>query len=315
MRTRVTFAFFIVSFCVNAALVEITVVDNHGEPVEDAKSEVAFATYRKNGEKIVRGLTTKDGKFKARGSSNHSTFVTVEKDGHYRSRIEKLKANTDYDLTVVLPRIRNPRPLVTNVSTVLQEFPELPLFDTWIGFDLEKADWVAPHGKGSVVDFNIYTSKEFLGFAVTERRMVAIRERYTEFSEDEFRLYWGIWEVSLRLTFPESRSGIFESPEYFGYSEMPMPHQAPNTVYRSEWGWDHNRIMISDGRNAGKGYLMKTRVEIDDEGDEISANYSKFLGIPWFDIGGTIRWEYYFNPDPNDRNLEYDGTNLAETQK
>ena len=297
--------------CAFAALVELTVVDDRGEPVRGAEAEVAFATYSGKGEKIVRGLTTKDGKFKARGSSNHSTFVTVEKGGHYRSRIEKLKANTDYDLTVVLPRIRNPRPLY-HVLRKDDEIPILPSFDTWYGFDMKMADWVAPHGKGEVVDFRARMSRQFTKFYTSERNIQEARRRFPEYTEDDFRRIWGDWELTFDMEFVGQSAGVVESPSFHEYSEMPLPYDAPESGYQRTWNFNYTNRASGEKRD-NVGHFVKTRVIYDEEGKtEVSANYAKFISDPWVGTQGEMLFEYYFNPDPNDRNLEYNGNNLAE---
>ncbi|MEZ5415708.1 MAG: hypothetical protein R3F03_15480, partial [Opitutaceae bacterium] len=48
------------------------------------------------------------------------------------------------------------------------------------------------------------------------------------------------------------------------------------------------------------------RVVLDDDGSVVSANYSKVMGDIYVSHTGVLRFTYYFNPTPNDRNLEFD---------
>jgi hypothetical protein len=55
------------------------------------------------------------------------------------------------------------------------------------------------------------------------------------------------------------------------------------------------------------GFFLRTRVKRDQKGQIISANYSKFIGrMNVMANTGWIEFFYYFNPTPNDRNLEFD---------
>jgi hypothetical protein len=54
------------------------------------------------------------------------------------------------------------------------------------------------------------------------------------------------------------------------------------------------------------GYYLRTRVQLDADGDIISANYAKIYDNIRFDARGTVSFWYYYNPTPNDRNLEFD---------
>jgi hypothetical protein len=53
-------------------------------------------------------------------------------------------------------------------------------------------------------------------------------------------------------------------------------------------------------------YFLRTRVQLDADGDIISANYAKIYDEIRFDARGLVSFWYYYNPTPNDRNLEFD---------
>jgi hypothetical protein len=54
---------------------------------------------------------------------------------------------------------------------------------------------------------------------------------------------------------------------------------------------------------------------LDDKGDIVSANYAKLVGDIDLHAVRGVSFTYYFNPTPNDRNLEFNpGRNLFPQQ-
>ena len=54
------------------------------------------------------------------------------------------------------------------------------------------------------------------------------------------------------------------------------------------------------------GFFIKTRIKLDEKGNVISAHYAKFIQDVQIDIRGRIKFTSYYNPTPNDTNLEFD---------
>jgi hypothetical protein len=87
---------------------------------------------------------------------------------------------------------------------------------------------------------------------------------------------------------------------------MKLPHLAP------EAGYEPTRSSVVNGNfSPGRediGLFLRTRVRRDGEGKIVSANYAKVIGD--FRVStpgpGGFSLTYYFNPTPNDRNLEFD---------
>ena len=78
--------------------------------------------------------------------------------------------------------------------------------------------------------------------------------------------------------------------------------------YNSKSGVSGSSVYRSDEYLA-----FKSRIKRDADGNIISANYGKFYSEIEF-IRGVgefvgVSFLYYFNPTPNDRNLEFDGKN------
>ena len=58
------------------------------------------------------------------------------------------------------------------------------------------------------------------------------------------------------------------------------------------------------------GFFLRTRVRLDKDGRVISANYAKVIGDFCLDAArSSFSFSYYFNPYPDDRNLEFDPKN------
>jgi len=105
---------------------------------------------------------------------------------------------------------------------------------------------------------------------------------------------------------------------------MKMPHLAPKSGYNQLPTLMIEQATFEDSSEIGKadGYFFRTRVKR--EGDKVvSANYGNLVGRinyrpaqldgPWWGdkdkdapTFGSIEFTYYFNPTPNDRNLEFD---------
>jgi hypothetical protein len=313
MINRLLKIFFIFPMLTYAARVELEVVDDRGQPVVRAATEVAFATYSGTGERVVKGSTDSSGKFLTRGSSNHSIYIKISNEGHYPARMDRLPVDQDHILTVVLPRVINPRPLYY-LRRTSDNFPRVPSFDTWYEFDMKMCDWVAPYGTGEIGDFQVRISRKFTKFYTSERNIEEARRRFPDYSEDDFRRIWGDWDLVFDIAFLGRGSGVVESSAFYTYSKMPMPHSAPQLGYQPTWSFNYTNRATGEKRD-NVGHFVKTRVVYDEAGNEISANYAKFIGDPWVGVQGEMLFEYYFNPDANDRNLEYDGkTNLADAK-
>jgi len=51
--------------------------------------------------------------------------------------------------------------------------------------------------------------------------------------------------------------------------------------------------------NPNRIYYFRVRTKMDENGNVVSAHYGKIYG-------DFMQFRYYFNPTPNDRNIEYD---------
>ena len=209
----------------------------------------------------------------------------------------------------MLPRIISPAALYALNFRVGQGGPPIsfPVKDEWLGYDFEAGDWVNPHGKGTTVDIRFRFHQEFKGWRYNAQELQDLRKYpyNRDVSEQEFRLRMGKWDGELEVSFPGEKEGLFEESRFLSYSRLKMPHQAPAEGYKPTIRFTASTSSPSTARE-NVGFFLRTRVKLDKMGNIISANYTKVMGDFYFDARGVVFFAYYFNPIPNDRNLEFD---------
>jgi hypothetical protein len=103
-------------------------------------------------------------------------------------------------------------------------------------------------------------------------------------------------------------------------------YQAPNNGYEAKAFFSQQREPKQPLRNIGieHSYALRINTEIDKNGKIISANYVRLMNnVNLFGVLAPTQgavFTYYFNPTPNDRNLEFDPsrnlfTNLEPTEQ
>jgi hypothetical protein len=299
--------------------VKMRVLDEKGVPVAGAMMKIIFID--PNSERVTVGVSGPDGRFSSRGRGTNSVMLKVTKDGHYPVRVEGLSKDQDHDVEVVLPRVINSIPLFASYIDSAGRIPGdemvFPVHNQWIGFDLEMADWVTPHGKGKTADFLLRFRNEFKGLEDSSRTMeerIASHKRLLGYSKEEwtmdkFKIHAGKWDGLVEMSFPGEGEGILEAERFVAYSPLKLPHRAPVDGYSSSWKRAVNNYIHYGTPNPfdRAGFFLRTRVKKDQQGRIISANYAKFIGrMNARASTGQIEFLYYFNPTPNDRNLEFD---------
>jgi len=169
---------------------------------------------------------------------------------------------------------------------------ELPQKGQPVGFDLMAGDWVAPHGKGSVADL-VFTLKETIPFVRVE---------------DPF-------DVTLTISFSNKGDGIQSSlaPINKG-SDLRLPRSSPKEGYEQtlvkESGRPSAKKPINSGTREDQNYFFRVRTVLDEKGRIKSALYGKIFGDITSDVINSktafIQFTYCLNPNPNDRNMEFD---------
>jgi hypothetical protein len=293
--------------------VRLHVVDETQTPLPDAQVLIAFTTPALGGGKKAEGLSDSRGFFSGSGEAIGSVFVRASKEGYYPARIERLPNDHDLNETVVLPKIIHPIPLLARLIGVGKrdvggQPQELNPSGESFGFDFAVGEMVAPYGNGQVADIIFKIRNEFKGWEYSDADLQRLRRHpfNKNKSEAELRRQMGKWSGELEISFPGEKEGLIEEQARFlPYSRLKLPHLAPAEGYVPTWRYEGNTYSPPTTR-ADVGFFLRTRVKLDTDGKIISANYTKVMGD--FSFRGTngVSFTYYFNPAPNDRNLEFD---------
>ena len=169
----------------------------------------------------------------------------------------------------------------------------IPAHNTPLGFDLMKSDWLPPYGNGKTSDF-IFRLDCQLGEQTTDRIQY--------------------FDAALSLSFPNDGDGIQEVvlPLLAG-SVLHLPRYAPATGYASnlvQRAFEHKDASRYE-RDEKQNFIYRVRTKKDEKGQIIGALYGKISGPVSFGVygsGAKLKFRYYLNPTPNDRNLEFDPT-------
>lgn len=291
----------------------LKVSDDTGHVLVGAQAEIMFRSIT-NKEITHKGPTDERGEFRASTEQSIETKLRASMPGHYRALVRE---SDHFDMPignatvpVVLPRVLQPIPL----HGLRLDYLELPAQDQWLGYDLQAADFVPPHGKGKATDIRFKFRNEFMGYLVEGEKLERIRELSRvsaqrgdrAFTEEDLKRSAGKWRGVLEVSFPGEKEGVItETERYWFYGQLRLPHLAPDDGYAPALRYEANTY---EPRPEPKrvGYFLRTRVKLDADGDIISANYAKIYDEIRFDARGTVSFWYYFNPTPNDRNLEFD---------
>jgi hypothetical protein len=277
--------------------IEETVLDESGAPVEGATVRADYLGATASDGSVERAWTDSGGIATVTGRSVFYVALTASKDGFYQSGtrvyakevVNGKEAYPDRKIKVVLREKRNPIPLYAKRYS-----GEIPVAEEWIGFDLEVGGWVAPYGKGTSAD---------------------ILFRYEGTGTDFFNA-----QGKLEIKFPSPGDGIADISREVDYSsQLRIPHEASvdgYTLKEKRWSYRIGKGVLSTeySRDESKFYFLRVRSSVDDEGNILQSNYAKIYrdiafdprmkkherGVAW------VVFTYYFNPTPNDHNLEFD---------
>lgn len=184
----------------------------------------------------------------------------------------------------VLKKKRNPIPLHAAILLGGSAL-ELPSAGTAYGFDLLEKDWVAPHGKGRHSDLLFFLERRY---------------------ENVYDL-----DCALTVSFSNANDGFIEVPRSEKYgSFMRLDYLAPESGYQpvikktiaADPITKKRATNISDEMN----YFLRLRTVVDESGKIMQANYAKIHGDFRFWHNNVIIFQYYYNSEANNRNLEFD---------
>jgi hypothetical protein len=283
------------------AKLELHVVEEDGKPVANANIKVIMGMIATA--YTIYGQTDTNGVFIIKGKTKgNEIIISAKKDGYYNSR-EKLcfiKMGEERQVkngkwqpygekvTVVLRKVKNTNHNLVNFGEEY-DFKKTQKFYDWIGFDLEENDFVTPYGSGKVADFEVFiewdynTGEKYIGMALDIR----FNEPYAGYyvvEKDKFSNFQGVYSAETNRTYITTERFF---TKLIGNNERKR-HKFDNS----------------------KCWIVRSRCVVDNEGKLVSANYSiisDFLYGRDDDDRNVfcIRLYGYFNPIPNDTNLEH----------
>jgi hypothetical protein len=280
------------------AKLTLRVVNDKSVPMGDVDASISFEQPKYSpgrwGSSDVlsrKGKTDYQGLFSAAAPASNYVNYSARTVGFYKSHGQPVEFSRSENgkwqpwnptVEVILKKIIDPIPMYARRMET-----QLPALDAPVGFDLMKADWIAPYGQGNVSD---------LVFKLTKRV-----ESFHDFGAE------------LLLTFSNKGDGIQMMPVDKSGSELRSPHVAPENGYgplisllqgNSKQGGQYGLS------NKPRDYLFRVRTVTDSKGKVVSALYGKIYGsIEYFPVShktAKLRFTYYLNPTPNDRNMEFD---------
>lgn len=275
--------------------ITLSITDSTGKPVVDAQASVAFWGSDSLPDVVTHeGNTDTNGIFIATGKTIDQMGYLIEKDGFYTTHDEYSFYRDGEDCvrngrwqpwnptnTVVLKERRIPATMYAQKVEVI-----IPVMDKAIGFDLEQGDWVVPHGEGRNADLLFTYSADYEGIKDYSKRLSLSFSN----SDDGLRIY------------PLDKS-----------SKLMSLYEAPADGYEDSLLLERERTRASASLSvefgSDKYLIFRTRTVTDDEGNIISANYGKIYGPIRYGLINQeyrLRFDYYFNPTPNDQNIVFD---------
>ena len=274
---------------------KLLISNDMGAPVPNASVHVLMGmnfreqSYDIDGKSDTNGLFVVEGK-----TTGNEIIIEVTKDGYYKSsqKICFIKMGSEYDvkdgrwqpwgmsIPITLREIRAPVQLV-----VQKELYKIPSTNALVGFDMALKDWVSPHGKGEQADFEVFLTWDGKPLYYTQHTQLDIR-------------------------FTEKFAGYYVFDNIKG-SRFGGPYMA-DTNHIFQTGFSCMSSFVNGepsfrGLEVGRSLIVRSRCKVDNEGRLVGANYSTIKNVT-VEAGWTgevkMMIRYYFNPTPNDTNLE-----------
>ena len=242
----------------------------------------------------LEGVTNADGRFVVKGKTTGNVIeIAASKSGWYRSytKLCFAKMGAEHEVKdgkwqpwgMKLPlRMR----LVKSPLKLIEEdtYREFPATDRWIGYDLIARDWVSSGCRGMRSDFEVRLTWDGLEGYHSKKLQVECR-------------------------FQGVADGFY--PEHY------VKDSSFSLAYRADVERRYERTLsrrrLREGRDfCVKGtapdcfFVFRSRSELSDDG-RITANYGvlqNFFAVADSDGTCHLRLRYYYNPTPNDTNLE-----------
>jgi hypothetical protein len=234
--------------------------------------------------------------------------VAIGKKGYYGSSYPNVHwkptgkfedGSWQTEIKTVLKPVKNP---ISMHASLPQCRIRIPALDMNYGYDLMLASPLPPLGIGKSADFYFKVVGDYTDRSAHDLKMI--------------------------ISFPNEHDGFveFDTPQRESMAESHMDGSAYVSSYLApESGYVNQMVRVSrksltDGKavtdnNPHKNFYFRVRTSVDNKGNIVQAHYGKVYGDIGF-VGGnqavngnfaSFKWiACYFNPTPNDRNVEFD---------
>lgn len=279
----ILFAFWVLFSCTACAgetvSVKLKVIDQDSAPVSDSEVQMSFLL--SEGANAFKGITDKNGDIKASDRAMFGVAISVRKQGYYESL--RRTGYGDQELIMELREVKSPISMYVNKLENLKKV--VSESNQSIGYDLKMGDFLAPHGKGNIADLI------FNGHFNYEKAFYHDSKLTIEFSNE----LDGLTPFKI-----EERNHRWQrTPE----SDLVSEYTAPESGYINRWEFESRRNGVDKPAMSNyikeNNYYFRVRTKVDDDGNIESAYYGKIYG----EFPNII---HYFNPNENDRNIEFD---------
>jgi hypothetical protein len=279
------------------ARILVHVVDDTGMDVSNASVRVFMGmNFRPKGH-YVSGASDTNGLFLAEGlTCGDEIVIDVTQAGSYSStkKICLAKMGEEHEVregkwlpfgakeVIELRRIRKPLDLAWQ-----GDFVHTTNLNEWIGFDLKAMDFVSPHGRGAVADFDVRINWD--GRAHKGYRGMGVKIRLTG-------------QGAGFVVVPVRRDSSFKGPYRANVSDGYDQTSAEFYEKVLEDQTCETRLW-----NESSYWVVRSRCSVNDSGEVVVANYSVINSIQFSGSKegfGGVRVIGLFNPTPNDTNLE-----------
>ncbi|MBQ6007342.1 MAG: carboxypeptidase regulatory-like domain-containing protein [Kiritimatiellae bacterium] len=273
----------------------VSAVDDDGNAVSNASVKVLMGMNFRERAYFVDGMTDAQGQFVIEGkTTGNEVEIGVTKDGYYKAskKLCLVKMGSEYEvrngkwqpwgmvLELPMRRVVNPIELIA-----LHDGIQVPATNTWIGFDMEKKDWIASGRGGEIPDFEVMVQWDGRPMATLEFAQMDIR-------------------------FVGNGAGFYFADKTIGSAFAGVYNADTSHVFQTEFtcrAMRKNGVFSDSGVPKGKLMVVRSRCKLDEKGNIREANYSMIRTL--FIEGGwkgkaVATVNYRFNPTPNDTNLE-----------
>ena len=281
------------------------IVDDEGTPITNAmvygqwQNDYPRKTWKEtlvtdaNGEFVAKGKV--GGRFGFYVKMNGYYLSSTGIDFHWREGVSPLVKDgkwQPYGERRMLVVKRKKKPIVMKWHNFGIDGYLAPATNVWIGLDLEMGQWCKPYGNGVHEDVKL----RFSG---------VIASRHT-------------WDTKTEFSFSNTPYAGFYLMTKDAYSDMKSCYSA--STNDSSYAEREFFLVSSGGKGIpprkqtanrlaeGKYIVFRTRCTVNEDGKLVSAHYGKICGELW---GGKYKLMFrgndngiYFNPTPNDSNLE-----------